>query len=320
MKTKRAMLMKPRQIEVMEVDQPLGDDQVLIKVASCGLCNWELNYWKGILRTDDYPYPLGHEYAGWVVEVGKNVTQFKVGDKVASLTGMQSFSEYTACDVNATFKLADHIDPRYVLGEPLKCIVTVLRTVNPQPGDYGVILGCGPMGQWCIQALAGKYLAGLIAIDVDDKKLEMAKSFGATATINSRKENALERLAELTNGRLGDFVIEGTGIPAVLNEAQDYVRFGGMGKLVLMSAHETVCNEFDFRKAVKKSIDLMVAHPGHSFNAIDDMRRAVALINNGTFQIKPLVSHEFPLSKINEAFDALEHKPAGYMKGIVYPD
>ena len=82
MKTKRAMLMKPRQIEVMEVDQPLGDDQVLIKVASCGLCNWELNYWKGILRTDDYPYPLGHEYAGWVVEVGKNVTQFKVGDKV----------------------------------------------------------------------------------------------------------------------------------------------------------------------------------------------------------------------------------------------
>jgi len=312
--------MRPRHIEIREVEQPLGDNQVMIEVASCGLCNWELNYWKGILRTDDYPYPLGHEYAGTVIEVGKNVTKFKVGDKVSSLTGMQSFSRYTACDEVNTFKLADHIDPKYVLGEPLKCIVTVLRAANPQPGDYGVILGCGPMGQWCIQALAGKLLAGLIAIDVDDKKLEMAKSFGATAVINSRKENALERLTALTNGHLGDFVIEGTGIPSLLNEAQDYVRFGGLGKLILMSAHETVCPEFDFRKAVKKSYDLHVAHPLHSHNAVEDMRRAIALINNGTFQIKPLVSHEFPLSKINEAFDALENKPAGYMKGIVYPD
>lgn len=57
---------------------------------------------------------------------------------------------------------------------------------RPQAADYGVVLGCGPMGMWCIQALAGNYLAGLIAIDVDDAKLEMAKGFGATATINSK--------------------------------------------------------------------------------------------------------------------------------------
>jgi len=320
MKTKRAFLVEPRKIEIREIDLPMKDNQIMIKVASSGLCTWELNFWKGILRTDCYPYSLGHEFAGTVVEVGKNVTDFKIGDKVASLTGYQGFSEYAACNLNNTFKLADSVDPKYALGEPLKCVTTVLQATQPQPGDIGVIVGCGPMGQWCIQALSGGYLSGLIAIDIDDAKLELAKKFGATAVINSAKENAVEKLAEITGGLMADFVIEGTGIPALLNQAQDYLKPTGRGRLLLMSSHEEVCHEFDFRKAVSKAIDLRVPHPRHSLNNLDDMRRAVALINSGTFQIKPLVTHEFGLSQIMEAFETLEHRPAGYMKGIVCPD
>ena len=320
MKTKRAFLVEPGKFEIREIDLGINDNQILVKNASCGLCTWELNFWKGILRTDCYPYPLGHEFAGTVVEVGKNVKNFKVGDKVASLSGNQGFSEYAACNLGSTFKLADHIDPKYALGEPLKCVTTVLQATQPQPGDIGVILGCGPMGQWCIQALSSGYLSGLIAIDIDDNKLELAKKFGATAVINSRKENAVEKLEELTGGLMADFVIEGTGIPALLNEAQDYLKPTGRGRLLLMSSHEEICHEFDFRKAVSKAIDLRVPHPRHSLNNMDDMRRAVALINSGTFQIKPLITHEFGLSQIMEAFDTLEHRPAGYMKGLVYPD
>jgi len=61
MKTKRAFLVEPRKIEIREIDLPMKDNQIMIKVASSGLCTWELNFWKGILRTDCYPYSLGHE-------------------------------------------------------------------------------------------------------------------------------------------------------------------------------------------------------------------------------------------------------------------
>lgn len=320
MKTKRAFLEKPGHLIIEEIDLKMDDNHVLIKVASCGLCTWELNHWGGLLQTTGYPYSLGHEFAGTVIEVGKNVTKFKVGDKVASLTGRQGFSEYALCHPNSTFKLADHIDPKYALGEPLKCVTTVLQATNPAPGDYGVVLGCGPMGLWCTMALSGNFLAGLIAIDIDDEKLALAKKYGATHVINSKKEDVVARLAEITDGRLADFVIEGTGIPALLNVAQDYLKPTGRGKLLLMSSHKDTCPEFDFRKAVDKCIDLHVPHPRHSLDNFDDMRRAVALINNGTFQIQPLITHEFKLSQINEAFETLANRPAGYLKGIVVPD
>lgn len=89
---------------------------------------------------------------------------------------------------------------------------------------------CGAFRQ-----LAGNYLGGLIAIDVDDAKLEMAKGFGATATINSKNENVVERIREITGGHMADFVIEGTGIPALLNAAQDYLKVGRDSRLVLMA-------------------------------------------------------------------------------------
>lgn len=320
MKFKRAFLAEPGRFEIREVEETPGDNQIMFKVASCGLCNWELNHWKGYIVAEGYPLKLGHEYAGVITEVGKNVKNFKVGDKVSVLAGRGGFAEYFVCDEAKVIKLRDDIDPKYVLGEPLKCITTVLNAAAPQPGDYGVILGCGPMGQWCIQALSGKLLAGLIAIDIDDSKLEMAKKFGATATINSAKEDVVEKLKALTDGHLGDFVIEGTGIPALLNQAQDYVRPNGRGRLILMSAYETEGKVFDFRKAISKSIDILVPHPGHSLNPMDDMRRAIALVNTGAFNVKELVTHEFKLSEIQQAFETLEHKPTGFMKGLVYPD
>lgn len=318
---KRAHLTEPRQFAVASVEATPGEGQMLIRVASCGLCNWELNHWKGIIvPKNGYPLSLGHEYAGTVVEIGSGVTKFKIGDQVAVLGNMVGFAEYCVCNESRAIKLEDSIDPKYVLGEPLKCIVTVLDAAAPKPGDYGVVLGCGPMGQWCIQALAGNLLAGLIAIDIDDAKLDMAKQFGATAVINSKRENVMERLKALTNGHLADFVIEGTGLPALFNEAQNYLRNTGRGRLILMSAHETVTKDFDFRVLIEKGADVFAPHPSHSLDQMDDFRRAIALVNNGTFCVKELVSHEFKLSQIQQAFETLEHKPAGYIKGIVCPD
>ena len=319
MKFRKAFLMEPGHFEVKDVEENINENQILIKVDSCGLCNWELNFWKGYLNFCGYPHPLGHEYAGTVVEVGSEVEDFKVGDKACSLgSNFGGFAEYVVCDADRSVKIPEHLDTRYVLGEPLKCIMTVLDQTAVKPGDYGVVLGCGPMGQWCIQGLAGNLMAGLIAIDVDDHKLEMAKKYGATHVINSKKENVEERLQEITDGHMADFVIEGTGIPELINDAMSYIRTNGRGRLIIMSAYERVANQVDLRMAVDRSLDIIVAHPGHSFDEVDDLRRAVTLLSKGTLNVKDLISHEFSLDEMDLAFQTLEHKPKDYLKGLVY--
>ena len=86
-----------------------------------------------------------------------------------------------------------------------------------------------------------------------------------------------------------------------------------------MSSHHD-SGEFDFRKAIELCARIIVPHPAYSQDPWDDFRRTVLLINNGTFVTKPLVTHEFRLSEINQAFEMLEHRPAGFNKGIVIPD
>jgi threonine dehydrogenase-like Zn-dependent dehydrogenase len=320
MKFKRAMLVEPKKFDLFEVEESPKGNEMLVQISSCGLCNWEINFWTGNLNFQGYPHKLGHEWSGIVVELGPECKKFKVGDKVSGLArGFGGFAEYKVINENACEGLADHIDPKYALGEPQKCVLTVLRGVAPEAGDNGVVLGCGPMGMWCIQALAGNLLKTVIAIDIDDEKLAMAKSFGATHTINSRKENVVDRIKEITAGHMADFVIEGTGIPALLNQAQNYMKTGGRGRLALMSSHEDICHEFDFRVAIDKCFQIIIPHPGYSVSEADDFRRAVDLINSGTFKVKELVSHEFKLEDIQKAFETLEHKPANFMKGIVVP-
>lgn len=309
---KRAYLVKERKFEIVNEDITPKKGQVLVKVELCGLCNWELNFWKG---TGDYytnyPKVIGHEWVGTVVELGEDVSDFKIGDKVTVLPGdeFEGFAEYTAVNENECFKLSDDAVFINSMGEPLKCIATVISAAMPQFGDYGVVIGCGAMGLWCTQALAGNFLAGVIAIDVDDKKLELAKKFGATNTINSKTENATERVKEITGGHMADFVIEGTGIESVLSTGVEYLR--NAGRLVVMSSYEKACKEFDFRPALARGIEIRSAHPTRSANPREDMRRATSLINKKVFRNDEIITHKFKLDEINKAFETLENKPAG---------
>lgn len=319
MKTKHAVLIKPRRFEIQEIEITPKSDQILARVESCGLCNYELNHWKGMIG--NYPQTLGHEWTGTVFEVGSEVKGFKPGDKISVIpeVNRDGFSEYTTINYRYCAKISNDVEIKYALGEPIKCVVTVIRAASPEVGDNGVVLGCGPMGLWSIQAMAGNLLSSLIAVDIDNEKLKLASRFGATHTINPIEEDVEEKIKEITKGSMADFVIEGTGVPALLNKGLAYLKTAGRGRLIVMSAYETNCKEFNFREAIKKSVQIIVAHPGFSVNQFEDFHRAISLINNGTFKVKELISHEFKLENIQEAFETLESKPAGYIKGIVIP-
>lgn len=318
MKTKRAYLTQPGQFEIREEEISFNQDEVLVKVEVCGLCNWELNHWKGHLGT--FPQSLGHEWAGEVIEAGPLVKGLKAGDKVTVLPDrLEGFSEYAAVREQDCAKLDSRLNMKQALGEPLKCIVTVLKAVRPEPGDCGVVIGCGPMGLWCVQALAGRFLSSLIAVDVDEDKLVLAKKFGATHVINPRTCEAAQAISDISGGRMADFVIEGTGNPNILNQSVHYLKETGRGRLILMSSHESTSKEFDFRPAIDRAIDIRIPHPKHSYNQMEDLERAVSMLQNGSFRMEEIITHSFSLAQIGEAFATLEKKPAGYIKGIVLP-
>ena len=99
------------------------------------------------------------EFTGEVVKVGPGVQRLKVGDRVSAIPdglNFGGFAQYRVTKEKECQLLAPGIDPVYALGEPQKCVMTVLRATAAEPGDFGVVLGVGPMGMWCVQALAGK--------------------------------------------------------------------------------------------------------------------------------------------------------------------
>lgn len=315
MKSKVAVLVKPGEFRIEEREITCAPDEVIVKVACVGLCNWEKGFFTGVLP--GAPCTLGHEWSGVVVECGSEVKTLKVNDKVSILPDrLCGFAEYAPIKESFCFKLADHIDVYRGFSEPLKCVVTTIRSAQVEVGDYGVVIGCGPMGLWCIQALAGKTLAGLIAIDVDDMKLEKAKKFGATQVINTAREDAEKIICELTGGHMADFVIEGTGLPQLVPTISKLIRTC-RARVVLMSYYEQNLKEFDFRPFADKGAIVTNPQPAFSQDNHDDGRRAVALINNGTFDQTDIVTHKFMLDDIQTAFETLVRKPKGYIKGVV---
>ena len=305
-----------RSIEVREVETVCGDDEVIVKVASCGLCNFELNHFKLILGGGDGR--IGHEAAGVIVEVGRNVIDWKIGDRVSASLILGSFADYAAVPAADLERIDDHIDLTKVLGEPLRCIITVVSAANPKPGDIGVIVGAGPMGLWCVQALSKGFLTELIVIDINDDNLALAAKMGATRTINSAKEDAVAKVSEYTGGRMADFCIEGTGVPEVLLPCAHYLR--ERGRLILSSSHEREAKSADLRLITGKGLTLHGAHPGYSADLRDDFVRAAAFINKGIFHMDDIITHTFGLSQIQQAFETLDNKPKGYIKGIVVPE
>jgi threonine dehydrogenase-like Zn-dependent dehydrogenase len=206
MKTRQAILVKPGQFEIRETNISPGPGDLLVRVASCGLCNWELNHFAGNLGT--CPQTLGHEIVGYVEQLGESVTKFKVGDAITGLPPqLTGFADYCILRENDSILVNPQMDPEFCLGEPLSCVVTTLLATEPQVGDVGLVLGCGPMGLWCTQVLSGRSLTVLVAVDVQTQRLELATRFGATHVINPKEEDAAAKLAKITDGHLADFVI-----------------------------------------------------------------------------------------------------------------
>lgn len=341
MKRRAAKLVGPRKFEIMEEPiRPLNDNEVLLRVLSCGLCHSDMPAFIGedrIARTPEgipymdthfqYPFEVGHEPSGVIEDVGKAVKGLKPGDNVSGLA-RAVFATHTYADPTTLVKLPPEVkDPKYCLIEPLTCICNNVRAANPEYGDYVAVIGCGMMGLMVIAGLSRSPAREIIAIDLIDFRLEWAKKLGATKTLNAKKTNVAAEIAELTKGHGVDVVVEITGKIAGLGLACDIVKnasllgYQGRGKILMPSlyAGKQVWESSYGYQLMFKSPILHSTHPWYSQDYLEDQRRALWGYITGILPLNKIITHEFKLEDTGKGFETAETGADNYIKGIVVP-
>jgi len=312
-------------IEEKQIKEPKGS-QVLVKVHSCAICTLEQRIYNGVIKR--YPFAGGHEAAGTVVAVGDKVKSLKTGDKVSTrmltscgechycrnghenkcktafianvhdgIGGPGGFAEYMMLDAKALYKMADDLDLKYAaLTEPLACCVHSVNNADIQFGDDVVVVGNGIMGAFHIQ-LAKLRGARVIACEVDNDRLELAKKLGADILINSAKVDAVEKVKELTDGRGADVVFCTAALTVLASQSIEMA--GNHGRVVMYSS---------FPKGKPIELDVNVVHSsemnitGAVNSNTKDFLAAAKLLSNKMIDPSHLISEVVPFEKIDYAF------------------
>lgn len=343
---KAAVLEQLHQLVVKEVPTPkIEDNSVLVRVKACAICGSDLRiYHYGNSRVET-PAIIGHELSGDVVEIGKNVTKFAVGDRVAIgadvpcgecvfceagignncqinyAIGYQfqgGFAEYillnaTTVHYGPVHKIPDHLSyEEGALAEPLGCVLNALELSQIQFGDTVVIIGAGPIGCMIIEVARKMGASKIIVVQRSRPRLEMAKQFGADVYICSSEEDSVARVLKETKGLGADVIITSCSSPEAqvdaIHMAKNRARvnlFGGLPKGSTITLDSNIIHY--------KELFVHGAHgamPRHH-------QKAIELLAAGTIDAKPFISHHFSLENINEAFAVAESHSG--MRVIVHP-
>jgi len=333
-KTMRAGVYRDKGVvRVEEVPVPeVGDGEVLIKVAACGICGTDIK--KIFQRYVEPPQILGHELSGRVVAIGRGVTKWKLGDRVMSFhhipcgqcfycknrlfsqckqyktTGLTGgftpngggFGEYAkampwvaergivALPDNVSFEEATFI-------EPINTIVKAVQKARVEPGETVLVVGCGPIG---LQLLMVSKTVGARIYSSDPMATRRAKSLelGAIESFDPRSGKLVEEIKARTEGRGADAVLVAVAHPAVVVEALAAARPGG--RVLLFAANDPV-TKIEF-PAAAVGIDEKEILGSYSA-AVDIQASAAALVLEKKLPVMEIVTHRFPLARIQEGLE-----------------
>ena len=312
----------PETIAVEEVPDPTCQpDEVILKIASSGICGTDLHIYKGEYIAD-FPLIPGHEFSGTIVEVGKDVDYWAVGDRVTAdpnifcgycdfcrneqanhclnwsgvgVVRNGGFAEYVAVPARNCYPVPDSLtDAQAAFIEPLACVAYALRRLRVWPADKVLIVGAGPMGLLLVQALQHNGASQVVAVDKNSERLALAAQMGAAATVFAGPDQA-QVLRELAPYGF-NIVIDATGIPAVIQQAFDYLAPRGQFLQFGVTATDAQVqiNPFKFFKN-----DWLLLG---SFAICYSFQPAIDWLAHKVIDIDPLVSHTVPLTNFATAF------------------
>ena len=310
------------------------DNEVLIQVRRAGVCGTDVH----IYEWDDWargrckpPFVVGHEFAGDVVEVGKLVTDVKVGDRVTAeghivcgrclpcrtgnshvcpntrIIGVDRdgcFAEYIAMPSLNVWHLDDSIS--FDIGgihDPMGNAFHTALTAEI-PGSVVLITGCGPIGIFAVGICKAAGAARIIASDVNDRRLELARTMGAHDTVHpDQVEDAVKRA---TGGSGVDVVLEMSGIPAAIHQAFAMVRLGGRVQMLGIPARAMEVNFAN--EIIFKGITIYGVIGRRMYETWHQMTQ---FLLSGEFDPTPVITHRFPLEGFEDAMRVIKSGEAG---------
>lgn len=316
-------------------------DGVIIKLKAVGICGSDLHYYTHGRIGDcivEPPFILGHECAGEVVEVGSEVTNLKVGDRVCMEPGVPCYKcdlclegkynlcrslhfwatppdqgclcEYVAHPAAFTFKIPDNMS--YVEGalvEPLAVGLHACNRANVRMGDTVAIIGAGCIGLVTLMSAKSMGATKIIVGDVNEKRLEKAAELGAI-TVNTEKEDYVKKVMELTGGHGADIVIDCAGFTPTFKQAVDAIKYGGV--IVMVGLGGEKLDDLDNNLLSVKELDVRWV-----FRYRNVYPMAINAVSSGIINLKSIVSHSFEFEETDVAYATCTKDIRNVVKGVI---
>lgn len=345
-KMKACVLYSLGDMRYEEVDIPLlKNGEVRVKIKAAGICNSDI---PRAMAKGPYHYPiiLGHEIAGEVVEKAKDVTAVEKRVSIIPLIpcnkcafcqvghyaqcenynflGSRSdggFAEYVNVPSSNIVPLPENVSyEEGALVEPIAVALHGLKRANVDIGSSVAVFGAGLIGVVLAQLARISGAEKIFLIDILPKKLEIAQSIGFKDCINPKESDPVSRILECTNGIGVDISVECAGSPVTFNQCIQVTR--RLGKIILIGniEEEIVIPPKVHSEILRKQLTLLGSW-GTSFISLDhDWRIVLDLLNNKRLIVKPFISHRYPLSKVQEAFEMIYNRREFFNKVIILPE
>jgi propanol-preferring alcohol dehydrogenase len=330
---KAVRLVQPgRPLELHDIPLPhTGDDDVLVRVKAAGICHSDAHYRAGISRVHPLPLTLGHEVAGVVEAIGRNVKQLRIGQRVClhymvtcgtcvwcakqneqfcetgAMIGKSregGYAEFVVIPARSVFKLSDEIPFEH--GAIMMCSsATSLHALNKarmKPGESVAIFGAGGLGISAIQLAKTLGAREVFAVDIQPNKLDFARSLGAVP-IDARAGDPVKLIRDHTGGRGVDVALELIGLPLTMQ--QSVRSLAKQGRAALVGITEKNFEVSPYHELVNREAEII----GVSDHLATEIPLLLEFARTGKLNLSSVITRTVPLDAkaINDVLDRLEH-------------
>jgi len=333
------ILTEPEKIEIREVEKPAPkENEVLLEIKRIGICGSDIHAYYGKHPYISCPIVQGHEFSGRVVELGKGVSNFKIGDRVTvrpqltcgrcyqcqhgdyhicdnlKVIGCQAngaAQEFFAVPKDLVIKLPDSIDYDFgAMIEPLAVGVHAAGRVSKLKNHNILVLGAGPIGNLTAQAVKALGASLVMIADISDVRLEIAKKCGIDFVVNNIKSDLSKEIKEKFGEAKADAIIECVGTGKTINQAISLARKGSEIIVVGVFEEKPVV---DFGLIQDRELKVI----GSLMYKKEDYETAINLIQSGKVRLEALVSRRFQLRQYAEAYKYIENNREKTMKVLI---
>jgi L-iditol 2-dehydrogenase len=343
---KALVLTAYKEFEIQDMPEPaVGPHDVLVRVKACGICGSDVHGMDGSTGRRRPPIVMGHEAAGVVEQLGAEVSGYKIGDRVTfdstiynptsffSKKGMVNlcddrrvlgvscedyrqhgaFAELVAVPDHILYALPAGMSyEQAAMVEPVSIAVHARNLTPLDPGDTALVFGTGLIGLMMVQVLKHSPVKNIIAVDIDDAKLAIAREVGATHTFNSARGDVTAQIKALTDGRGGDVAFEAVGIDATVRAAITSVRKGATVTLIGNLAKDV---NIPLQQVVTRQIRLQ-----GSCASAGEYPECLDLISSGKIDVDRFISATGSLEEGASWFGRLHNREPGLMKVLLKPN